>query len=245
MVMWQPTSVWLAPSLSDTAPPSPSPAVGGAPHTGGRNAEPPGRPPAAALPREVSAASLAPVCALKSASGSLAPDLREAEEEQKTVNVLQQVRACKIITAGMNSMGWVMFIQMKSGYPSVKLQLGKRFIWALSISENRDYWSKKYTQLWVLKPCDCTNTSSTVAQPTDFSLNLLITSRKQRNNMVNYWNQNCSSLFLLDNANPAARYGIMMILKCFVLLLTQCLYKQHFHTSNRYNAECMISSTAC
>lgn len=196
MVMWQPTSVWPAPSLSDTAPPSPSPAVAGAPHTGEHNAEPPGHPPAAALPREVSAASSAPVCASKSASGSLAPDLREAEKEQKTVNILQQVKACKMILAGMNSTGWVMFIEMKSGYPSVKLQLGKRFIWAFSICD-RDHWSKKYTQLWFLKPCDCTNTSSTVAQPTDFPLNLLITSRKQRNNMVSYWKQNCTSLFLL------------------------------------------------
>ncbi len=58
-----PTSVWLVPSLSDTAPPSPSPAVGGAPHTGGRIAGLPGRPPAAAPPRGASAASSAPVCA--------------------------------------------------------------------------------------------------------------------------------------------------------------------------------------
>lgn len=57
-----PTSVWLAPALSGTAPPSPSPAADGGPRTAGRSAGRPGRPPAAAPPRGASAASSAPVC---------------------------------------------------------------------------------------------------------------------------------------------------------------------------------------
>lgn len=94
-----PTSVWLAPSLSDTAPPSPSPAAGGAPRTGGRSAGPLGRPPAAAPPRGASAASSAPVCAYKSASGSRALDLGEEVGGQKTLQVLWLVRAGKMIKA--------------------------------------------------------------------------------------------------------------------------------------------------
>lgn len=57
------TFVWLGPSLSGTVPPSPSPAVGGAPHTGGRSVGLPGRLLAEALLRGVFVASSAPVCA--------------------------------------------------------------------------------------------------------------------------------------------------------------------------------------
>lgn len=81
------TYVWLAPAPSGAAPPSPSAAAPGAPHTGGRSAGQRAHRPAAALSHAASAGSSAPVCALKSASGSLVPDLRQ--QDQDTLKLLQ------------------------------------------------------------------------------------------------------------------------------------------------------------
>ena len=92
------TCVWPDLFPSGTVPPSPSPAAAGDPHIGGCSAAPPVHPPAAAPPHEASAASLAPVCASRSASGSLAPILSEDEDEQRKIYALWLVRPCLHLT---------------------------------------------------------------------------------------------------------------------------------------------------
>lgn len=79
------TSAWPVPSLSDTARPGLSPAVVVALHSGQRSVGLPSHLPAAAQPHEGPAAFSALACVYRSASGSLAPDLAQSEEEEQKV----------------------------------------------------------------------------------------------------------------------------------------------------------------